>query len=176
MKENDVIYIDSEKNISNKDNINTVQDHYEKLEKEKERLLNILDRIENQLKEKPNENIRESYLENIEEEIKEKKFIKDKKNKCKIVLFNFILLFFSSFYLIGIFIIIPIKNSLWELFKASFFCKINIFCDKEDLFKKSNYFKYFFDTRINEPIDFNLIMFWNLIGSISINHVDLGKI
>ena len=162
MKENKVKLIDSENELKNN---YPIQNQYEILEKEKERLLNIFDRIGNELKERPNENIRETYLGYNNEEIKKRKTLKGYPNICKKFWFNFVLFFFSTFYLIGMYLIISIKNSLWDLFKASLLCKIEIGCDEEDFLKKSNYFKYFFDKTLYEPVNFNLIMFWNLIGS-----------
>ena len=37
-------------------------------------------------------------------------------------------------------------------------------CDKEEFKKRANFFIYFYEQLIREPIDFNLIMLWNFIG------------
>ena len=95
MKENKVKLIDTENEFKNN---YPIQNQYEILEKEKERLLNIFDRIGNELKERPNENIRETYLGYNNEEIKKRKILKGYPNICKKFWFNFVLFFF--FYIL----------------------------------------------------------------------------
>ena len=166
MEEKNVQLLDSEKDFQKKNINNPVEIEYENqnLEREKERLLNIFNRIGKELTINPEEDIRETYKEYANVEIKKKKIVKGPINRCKIFFFKAFLIMFSSVYLIGMFIIISIKNSLWDLCQMSFFCKIKKFCDKDEFYKRANFFKYFFDKTLYQPIDFGLVMFWNLIG------------
>ena len=166
MKEKNVQLLDSEKDFQKTNNNYPVEIEYENrnLEREKERLLNIFNRIGKELTINPEEDIRETYKEYANAEIKKKKIVKGPINRCKVFSFKAFLIMFSSVYLIGMFIIISIKNSLWDLCKMSLFCKIKKFCDKEEFYKRANFFKYFFDKALYQPIDFGLVMFWNLIG------------
>lgn len=145
-------------NIKNEDNTNSNQK--DKFEREKERLLQVMKRIEGELKKNPKDNISQIYSNN-NEEIKKNKKMNEKHSK---IMFKFMLLLYSSIYLSGIFIIISIEESLWSLFKISLACRVDIFCDKDEFYERTQFFKYFFDKTIKQPIDFNLIMFWNVIG------------
>ena len=146
-------------NIKNEDNTNSNQK--DKFEREKERLLQVMTRIEGELKRNPKENISQTYFSKINEEIKKNKRMNEKHS---IITFKFMLLLFSSIYLSGIFVIISIEKSLWSLFKISLACRVDIFCDKEEFYERTQFFKYFFDKTIKQPIDFNLIMLWNVMG------------
>ena len=67
-------------------------------------------------------------------------------------------------YLTGSFLIISLKKSFLDLFLSSFECYFGFFCDKEEFKKRTNFFEYFNVQFLREPIDLNLIMFWNFIG------------
>ena len=47
---------------------------------------------------------------------------------------------------------------------SSFECLTNFFCDKNEFKKQSNFFEFFLDEFLKEPIDLNLIMLWNFFG------------
>ena len=74
------------------------------------------------------------------------------------------MLLITSIYLTGSFIIASLKKSTWNLALSSIECFTNIFCDKNEFKKQSNFFEYFLDKFLKDPIDLNLIMFWNFFG------------
>jgi len=75
-----------------------------------------------------------------------------------------ILPLFSVIYLAGILMIISLKDILFNLLLASIKCKINISCNLDDFKKYSNFYDSFLKEELKEPIDFKIIMFWNIIG------------
>ena len=76
MEEKEVDIIDSYKEPSNIENNKnediTNSNQKDKYEREKERLLQVMTRIEGELKKNPKENISQTYFSKINEEIKKK--------------------------------------------------------------------------------------------------------
>ena len=91
-------------------------------------------------------------------EIKNKNILKKKK-----FFYKFSLFLITSIYLAGSFIIVSLKKSFWNFFFNSFKCRVGVYCDKGEFMKQSNIFEYFLEQLLREPIDLNLIMFWNFI-------------
>ena len=64
----------------------------------------------------------------------------------------------------GLFLITTLKKSVWNLFEISLKCKLEISCEKEEFMKMTDFFEYYLDKLLREPVDLNLVMFWNFIG------------
>ena len=134
-----------------------------KPKKEKQRLIKVLERIKSDLEKEDNEVIRDTYLSYSEEVLNIE--LKVKKPSIMLKLFYwFVLMLITSIYLVGSFIIASLKRSSWNLFNSSIECFFNIFCDREEFKKQTNFFEYFLDQLLKEPMDLNLIMFWNFLG------------
>ena len=137
----------------------------EDYDKEKENLIAILKRLKKQIKNKDKKTIKDVYSEYIEEQFLEKKDVNPKRiNKSSIFLYKASLVIITSIYLVGLFLIASLKKSFWNLFLSSLECKVEIFCDKDEFKKQANFFEYYLDKLLREPVDLNLIMFWNFIG------------
>ena len=139
----------------------------EEEDKDKVRLINVLDRLKNKLDQKDKKKIVDVYLTN---EDFEKQLMKDKEKRNVILskrskcCYKFSLFLFTSIFLTGSFIIASLKKSSWNIFFTSLKCFIDISCDKDDFIKQANFYHYFLEQLLREPVDLNLIMFWNLIG------------
>ena len=132
---------------------------------DKTRLREILKSFEKKLSQENSKTISDVYLIYSEEQlskfhVKQYNNISTSTKLC----YKFLLFLITMIYLIGSFIIISIKKSFWNLFVVSLKCKFDISCDKEDFRKKANFFEYFLDQLLREPIDLNLILFWNFLG------------
>ena len=93
---------------------------------------------------------------------------KNTKSKC---CYKFSLFLITSIFLIGSFVIASLKKSCWNLFYTSFKCYAELSCNKEDFIKQSIFFEYFHEQLFREPVDLNLIMFWNFIGIKLLNSI-----
>ena len=132
--------------------------------KEKQRLIEIFDRLKKNLEDESKESIRDVHISYNEESFFDKQDLRFKPSfKCK-CFYWISLIFITSIYLIGIFIIISLKKSTWNLFFSSLKCFTNIMCEIEELKKQTNFFEYFLYQLLREPMDLNLIMFWNFLG------------
>ena len=132
--------------------------------KEKQRLIEIFDRLKKNLEDESKESIRDVHISYNEESFFDKQDLRFKPSfKCK-CFYWISLIFITSIYLIGIFIIISLKKSTWNLFFSSLKCFANIMCEKEEFKKQTNFFEYFLYQLLREPMDLNLIMFWNFLG------------
>ena len=132
---------------------------------DKTRLREILKSFEKKLSQENSKTISDVYLIYSEEQLSKFR-VKQNNNKSTLnkLCYKFLLFLITMIYLIGSFIIISIKKSFWNLFVVSLKCKFDIYCDKEDFRKKANFFEYFLDQLLREPIDLNLILFWNFLG------------
>ena len=139
------------------ENIKIKPDH------EKYRLTKVFGRLKDQLEEEKDAKLEDVYLTYSEEQFMESK-IKKKVSKASIYCYKLLLLIITTFYLTGSFLIISLKKSFWDLFVSSFECYFGFFCDKEEFKKRTNFFEYFNKQLLREPIDLNLIMFWNFVG------------
>ena len=157
MKENNLEQVDSEVILAKSEKSTSDQ--------EKQRLLDILDRIRNQIAQKNKETLSDVYISYSAEQFMENKEIKNKNISKKVKFcYKFLLLLITSIYLVGSFIIASLKKSFFNFFFTSLKCKFEIYCDRDDFLKQSNFFEYFLERLLREPIDLNLIMFWNFIG------------
>ena len=124
--------------------ISNDDDEYERLIcvedriKDKEGLIEVIDRLKRQLEEKEHN----SNLSSNEKEIYKKKKRNKIKPHNKYISF-IIFLLFSIFYSVGIFMIIPIKDSLLNLLFTAFKCKLDINCSKNSFYEQTNFFNYF---------------------------------
>lgn len=139
-----------------------------KNKKEKYRLINVFDRLKTELQKDDGEKIIDVYKVYSSEE-KNNKRLKKEKSKCLLAFLNFIILpLFSISNLIGIFLIILIKNLLSDIFFTSLKYKIYNFInkdyDKNEIINHTYFLYIFYDESIKVSVDFNLIMFWNFIG------------
>lgn len=157
MKENNLEQLDNEEILLKSEKSNSDQ--------EKHRLLDILDGIRNKLAQKNKETISDVYISYSAEQFMEHKKLKNTKiSKSARFCYKFSLFLITSIYLIGSFIIISLKKSFFNFLFTSVKCKFEIYCDKDDFLKQSNFFEYFLERLLREPIDLNLIMFWNFLG------------
>ena len=132
---------------------------------EKKNLLDVFERLSKKLEDSENENIADAYIDKNDSD--NEKNIEVKKNINKIVLLFMSLIILPSFsiiYLVGILMIISLKDVLFNLLLASIKCKIDLYCNIDDLKKYSNFYEAFLKEALKEPNDFQIIMFWNIIG------------
>lgn len=136
----------------------------EKEKKDKKRLINVLERLKGELEDNDMETINEvySYISDDANEFNKEK--RQNINKCCKCLIESILPLFTIFYLFGIYIIISIKDLLFNLLISSIECRFDIYCDKEKFKKQSNFFDYFLAEQNKISINLNLVMFWSFIG------------
>ena len=121
-KENDEIPLIDEKQFE----ISEEQDENKKQKlikiKEKQRLIEIFDRLKKNLEDESKESIRDVHISYNEESFFDKQDLRFKPSfKCK-CFYWISLIFITSIYLIGIFIIISLKKSTWNLFFSSLKC------------------------------------------------------
>ena len=136
----------------------------DKSEREKKRLINILNRLKRELNTNDANNIADVYKDYSEKE-KNNKIIKKDINKCVFWLMCiFLFPLFAITYLIGIFLVISIKDILFKLFFSSLKCKVEIGCDLKSFEELTFFYSYFIKNFSKESLDFNLMMFWTFIG------------
>ena len=144
--------------------LKTEEKEYNK-NKDKQRLIDILERIKRKMEQKDKNEIKDVFLGyKKEQSFEEKKVRRNRSGCCCKLCYKISLLIITSIYLVGLFLIASLKNSVWNLFVTAIKCKFEIACDKDEFIKQSNFFENFIDKLIKEPIDLNLIMFWNFIG------------
>ena len=165
-------------NISN-ENINNNDENKESNEKtplkKNERLIKILNDMSNKLNSNKYREIEEIY-EDYDGNDDDKKVIKRGYSKLYIILwFIFFGLFFLIINSVGIFTIRSVINSLFEIWKFSIKC---FFYKQSDLSKYNltdfasrfnssyNFYEQYFNDIYNNNVDFDLIMFWDFIGSL----------
>ena len=170
MKEKNINLIEEEKEEKKENFEEKIEDINQ--DKDKGRLIEILERVTEQIEQKDKETVIDVYLSYSEDQIMENKEIKfdkiSKKSKC---CYKFSLFLITSIFLISSFIIATLKRSYWNLFYVSFKCFTELSCNKEDFIKKSNFFEYFHEQLFREPVDLNLIMLWNFIGIKLLNSI-----
>ena len=157
MQENNLQILDNEQILIHGDQSES--------DKEKQRLIDILDRIKKQLTQKEKKTISDVYVAYSAEQFMENKEIKNKNiSKKKKFCYKFSLFIITSIYLVGSFIIVSLKKSFWNFLFNSLKCKFDVYCEKGEFMKQSNFFEYFLERLLREPIDLNLIMLWNFLG------------
>ena len=161
-KENKKVFIDEEKELLAKKR--------EEILDEKQRLINILDDIQDKLEEKRDKGIDEIYEEIIDNTEKKSKKLRIKNGFLLIIMFYIIGPIFSIFNLIGIFQTISIMKVIWIIFKnmIKFFFQYQ-FKEKTDEFNYDetiNFNLILYNNSRNEIADFNLVMITGFIGSI----------
>ena len=158
-------------NLIEQDKIKEIQEE-ESEDKDKARLIVVLDNIKDKLNREKNKAMNEVYLSNSVEQMIENKEKRYKNiNNLSKCLYKFQLFMITSAFLAGSFFIASLKKSFWNFFFPSLKCRLDIFCDKEDFKKKSNFFGYSVEQLLREPVDLNLIMFWNSIGNSLLNSI-----
>ena len=161
----DIIDSDEEKEFPEENTKLKEEPKNEDYDKDKENLIAILKRLKKQIKNKDEKTIKDVYSEYIADQFLEKKDVNPKRlNSTSIFLYKLSLLIITSIYLVGLFLIASLKKSFWNLFLTSLRCKMELFCDKEEFRKQANFFEYYLDKLLREPVDLNLIMFWNFVG------------
>ena len=146
-------------------------------EKEKESLIEILNKIEYDLKK--NENKDKSIIEIYRKYVNNNYINKEIKRDINICKLKFMIIFFSTFFviinLIGIFQLITLMNTLSEFIKT---CILTYFTldennlddvKKAELVQKYNFYEIFLEKSKNNEIDFNLMMFTNIFGEMILN-------
>ena len=149
-----------------RDNIQLIPAEEKKVpNKEKKRLIQVLNRIKDDLENEEKETIRDVYLSYTEKDFFANQDLKIETLSFKIKTSYYIsLILITSINLVGSFIIASLKKSTWNLFFSSLKCLFKDFCDKEEFKAQTNFFEYYLDQLLREPMDLNLIMFWNFIG------------
>ena len=89
--------------------------------------------------------------------------------------YKFTLSLITSIFLVGSFIIASLKKSSFDIFSTSIKCFVDISCDEDDFAKQANFYHYFLEQLLREPIDLNLIMFWNFLGELSLKSIGFRK-
>ena len=148
-----------------------------KNKKEKYRLINVFDRLKTELQKDEGDKITDVYTVYSSEQKNNKRLRKDK-NKCLLAFLKFVILpLFSITNLIGIFLIISIKDLLYNLFVSSLKCNFhNIFnYDRKEFINQTVFFYNFYNESIKISVDFNLMMFWNFIGLKCLNSCGFRK-
>ena len=180
-----LIINDNEKEISEDKNKEINNDEEEvkfisENEKEtKENLVNILKRLETDLNLKKNESktINEIYHALLNNDDITKKAIKENANSCLLIfMFYFIAPLVGIIFLIGIFQLISlkkalsgiIKDSVKHYYKCTFKddCNITLYNNQtnETYINVYDFYNYFYNSSMNEDIDFNLMMITGFIG------------
>jgi hypothetical protein len=148
------------------ENLITKKERQEKLH-----LQEILKKLENNLSKTKDNTIPEAYEDYLNNEDITKRNIKEGTNECLMIfMFYFIAPLFGIIFLIGIFQIISLHKSLFNLLKCSmkdyYFCQIKHDCILNEIKEKPeyNFYKYFYDSSNNETIDFKLTMITAIFG------------
>ena len=89
--------------------------------------------------------------------------------------YKFTLSLITSIFLVGSFIIASLKKSSFDIFSTSIKFFVDISCDKDDFAKQANFYHYFLEQLLREPIDLNFIMFWNFLGELSLKSIGFRK-
>ena len=135
---------------------------------EKNHLINILKRLENDLEKNNNESINDVYEEYLDNDNIIKRNIKANTKNCIIYfMYYFISPAFAIINLIGIYQVITIMNVLMALLKNLIYEYYKRYFDdnyesKEDL----NYYSLFYKNSFTEIFDFNLTMIFDFLGII----------
>ena len=140
---------------------------------EKEKLQKKLKELEGKLEKNTNKTIPESYEDYLNNEDITKRNIKEGTNECLIAfMFYVIAPIFGVIFLIGIFQIISLKKALSGLIKRSlkdyYQCQIRSNCNMTIISNMTEYrfYDYFYESSMNETIDFNLMMITAFIGEL----------
>ena len=135
---------------------------------EKNHLINIFKRLENDLEKNNNESINDVYEEYLDNDNIIKRNIKTNTKNCIIYfMYYFISPAFAIINLIGIYQVITIMNVLMALLKNLIYEYYKRYFDdnyesKEDL----NYYSLFYKNSFTEIFDFNLTMIFDFLGII----------
>ena len=145
----------------------------EKEKEEKIRLYEKLKELENNLIQIKYNSIPEAYEDYLNNEDITKRNIKEGTNECLMVfMFYIIAPLFGIIFLIGIFQVISLKKSFAGLLKRSikdyYKCQIKTNCNMTVVSSEPEYhfYEYFYDSSMNETIDFNLMMITAFIGEL----------
>ena len=154
---------------NNINSINNIPDEYQELlednnKREKQRLINVFNELSNNLDKNEGNRIIDLYKSHTYEDYYNNKYIR-KDNGC---IFWFMTIFIFPLFviinLVGIFLIIPIEDTLSKLLWSSIKCKLEIFCNQNEFEKQSSFFDYFLEEFSKEPLNFSLMMFWSFVG------------
>ena len=165
---------DKKKEEDEKEEYNEQENFIIKREKdEKEKLQKKLKELEGTLEKNINKTIPESYEDYLNNEDITKRNIKEGTNECLIAfMFYVIAPIFGVIFLIGIFQIISLKKALSDLIKRSlkdyYQCQIRSNCNMTIISNMTEYrfYDYFYESSMNETIDFNLMMITAFIGEL----------
>ena len=184
-EEDDLIINDNEEEINGDKNQEVEEDEEEKQlisqkEKEsKENLIKILKRLENNLDLEANKEktINEVYQALLNSDDITKRELKEKTNSCLLIfMFYFIAPLFGIIFLIGIFQLISLKKTLSGIIKDSVKhygkctfqddCNIILYNNQtnETYINVYDFYNYFYNSSMNETIDFNLMMITGFVG------------
>lgn len=136
MEENNTQLIDDNEIVNPNENEDLISEEKKESDKDKERLISILDQIKSQLVQENKRTLGDVYISYTAEQFMENKTKKFDNLSCKSKLcYKFSLFIITSINLIGSFLIISLKKSYWNFFLTSLKCKFEIYCDKEDFRK-----------------------------------------
>ena len=146
---------------------------YKREKEEKKNLQKKLIELKNNLDKTKDNSISESYEYYLNNEDITKRNIKEGTNECLMAfMFYFLAPLFGIIFLIGIFQIISLKKALSDLIKRSlkdyYQCQIRSKCNITLISNEPEYhfYDYFYDSSMNESIDFNLLMITAFIGEL----------
>ena len=129
--------------------------------------------LKNNLDKTKDNSISESYENYLNNEDITKRNIKEGTNECLMIFMFYILApLFGIIFLVGIFQIISLKKALSDLIKRSlkdyYQCQIRSKCNITSISTEPEYhfYEYFYDSSMNETIDFNLMMITAFIGEL----------
>ena len=144
-----------------------------KEKEEKMHLYEKLKELENNLIQIKYNSIPEAYEDYLNNEDITKRNIKEGTNECLMIfMFYIIAPLFGIIFLIGIFQVISLKKSFGGLLKRSlkdyYKCQIKTNCNMTVVSSEPEYhfYEYFYDSSMNETIDFNLMMITAFIGEL----------
>ena len=164
-----------EENKENNDKIKETNENNE--DNENEKLIITLKDINKKLNDENNKNLKlEEIYEKYNKKDEDKVIIKEKNSNLKnYFFFFFVVILFVIINLIGIFTIRGIMNSLYEIFIISvkYFLYKKSDLEEYDLtdfvsrYKSPyNFYEQYFNDISKNEIDFDLMMFWDFVGSL----------
>ena len=141
---------------------------------EKNNLVEILKRLEDNLKEEKYDSIPNAYEDLLNNEDITKRKLLEGTNHCLMkFMFYFVAPIFGIVFLIGIFQIISVKKSLENLliesskqyYKCTFYDKCNITLNNNTYYIY-DFYDYYYNSTMDETIDFKLMMITGFIGEL----------
>ena len=147
----------------------------------KKKLIKIFNNINENLENNEDKKIEEIY-DNYHKKKNNKKTIKNNLSKCSIyIMFYFVAVIFLIINLMAIFTSKKILESLYEIFVKSIqyflYKKSDLelyeLTDFENRFNSSyNFYKQYYTDISNNEVDFDLMMFWEFVGSLVYEYCD----